>query len=91
MGASYLHLYSDSLPERDGMSVFNLRAYLAPFKRLPNLSLGGEFAQEENGDLLSSTAWTVQGAYQLSNIFWKPKLSYRYAFFEGDDPSTAKE
>jgi hypothetical protein len=90
LGASYLYFYSDSLPERDGMSVFNLRAYVAPFKRLPNLSLGAEFAQEENGDLLSSTAWMAQGAYELSNIFWKPKLSYRYAFFEGDDPATAK-
>ena len=70
------------------MSVYNLRAYVAPLKRLPDLSLGAEFAQEENGDLLSSTAWMAQGAYQLSKVAWKPKLSYRYAFFQGDDPNT---
>jgi hypothetical protein len=23
-------------------------------------------------------------------VSWKPKLSYRYAYFEGDDPTTAK-
>jgi hypothetical protein len=26
--------------------------------------------------------------YEFGNIRWKPKLSYRYAFFEGDDPDT---
>jgi hypothetical protein len=91
VGASYLHFNSDSLPLRDGMSVFNARAYLAPFNRLPDLSFAGEFAREENGDLLGSTAWTAQGAYQLSKLHWTPKLSYRYAFFEGDDPATPKD
>jgi hypothetical protein len=89
LGASYLNFQSDSLPERDGMSVYDLRAYLAPFKRLPNLSLSAEFAREENGDLLGSTAWYAQAAYQLSKVSWTPKLSYRYAIFEGDDPGTA--
>ena len=23
------------------------------------------------------------------DVAWKPKLSYRYAFFQGDDPETA--
>jgi hypothetical protein len=90
VGATYLDFQSDSLPGRDGMSVYNLRAYLAPFRRVPDLSLGAEFAREENGDLIGSTAWMVQGAYQLSKMSWQPKISYRYASFEGDDPSTAK-
>ena len=90
VGATYLNFQADSLPARDGMSVYNLRAYLAPFRRLPDLSLGAEFAREENGDLIGSTAWMAQGAYQLSKMGWQPKISYRYASFEGDDPSTAK-
>jgi len=90
LGATYLHFNADSLPDRDGLSVFNLRGYVAPFKRLPGLSLGAEFAQEENGDLLSSTAWMAQAAYQFTSAAWAPKVSYRYAFFEGDDPATAK-
>ena len=32
----------------------------------------------------------AQAAYEFGKVAWKPKLSYRYAFFEGDDPSTAK-
>ena len=31
----------------------------------------------------------MQGAYELSEVTWKPTLSYRYAAFEGDDPTTA--
>jgi len=72
------------------MAVYNLRAYVAPFKRIPDISLGAEWAKEDNGDLISSTAWMAQGAYQFSGIGWKPKVSYRYAFFEGDDPSTTE-
>lgn len=88
LGASYFHFYSDSLPRRDGMSVYNLRAFIAPFKKVPDLSFAAEYAHEHNGDLLSSNAWYVQGAYELSKVAWKPRLSYRYAFFEGDDPAT---
>jgi hypothetical protein len=92
LGASYLNFQADSLPQRDGMSVWNLRAYVAPFRRLQDLSLGAEIAREDNGDLstgpLGSTAWFVQAAYQLSKTSWTPKLSYRYAFFQGDDLGT---
>jgi hypothetical protein len=87
-GATYLNFQADSLPERDGMAVYNLRAYIAPLKSIPGLSFGGEYAREDNGDLLKSTAWMAQAAYQFGKIGWQPKLSYRYAFFEGDDPTT---
>lgn len=90
LGATYMNFQADSLPARDGMAVYNLRAYVAPFKRIPDISLGAEWAKEDNGDLISSTAWMAQGAYQFSGIGWKPKVSYRYAFFEGDDPSTTE-
>jgi len=44
---------------------------------------------EDNGDLRKSTAWNALGSYELSKVSWKPKISYRYAFFQGDDPATA--
>ena len=90
LGASYLGTSSDSLPNRDGMSVYNVRAYVAPFKRLPGVSLGAEYANEDNGSTLSSTAWIAQAAYELGKVSWKPALSYRYAYFQGDDPDTEK-
>lgn len=88
LGATYMQTLSDSNPARDGMNVFNVRAYTAPFTRLPGLSFEGEYVMEDNGDLVSSTAWTAGLAYQFGGGGWAPKLSYRYAFFEGDDPAT---
>ena len=85
--ASKFSANPDVRPGRDGLNVFNLRSYAAPFKT-PDLSFEFEYASERNADALDSNAWTLQGAYQLSSFSWKPKLSYRYAFFQGDDPAT---
>ena len=87
---TYLKFFADDAfrPERDGLNVFNFRAFIAPIPKLPDLSFEFEYALEDNGDALDSNAWTLQGAYELSEVAWKPKLSYRYAFFQGDDPTT---
>ncbi|HUL02082.1 MAG TPA: hypothetical protein VLV16_02495 [Gemmatimonadales bacterium] len=87
-GATFMRAIADSLVARDGMNVYNLRAYTAPLRKLPALSFELEYALEKNGDLLSSYAWNAKVAYELSKLKWKPTLSYRYAIFEGDDPST---
>jgi hypothetical protein len=90
-GATYLTLFADEAvrPERDGMNVFNVRAYTAPVRSLPDLSFEFEYAREDNADVIESNAWTLQGSYELSTVRWTPKLFYRYAFFEGDDPATS--
>jgi hypothetical protein len=89
LGASYMQFSADPdvNPERDGLNVYNLRAYTAPF-RSKALSFELEYVKEDNGDLLDSMAFNVQVAYQLDSR-WQPKVSYRYALFEGDDPATA--
>jgi len=89
-GASYIKAFAhpNILPDRDGMNVYNARAYTAPIPNLSDLSFEAEYAYEKNGNLINSYAWTTQGAYQLSKVIWKPKFSYRYAFFEGNDPNT---
>ena len=74
---------------RDGLNVFNVRAYVSPVPRQPDLSLELEYASERNGEALDSNAWTLQTGYAFSQFSWKPSLSYRYAFFQGDDPDTA--
>ena len=91
VGATYMKFFADPeiRPGRDGLNVFNIRSYAAPIPADPDLSFEFEYASERNADVLNSNAWTLQGAYELSGINWKPKLSYRYAFFEGDDPTTA--
>jgi len=89
-GASYLKFHADqeAKPDRDGLNVFNLRAFTSPLRALPDLSFELEYAHEQNGDLLRSDAFTALAGYELSKVTWKPKLSYRYAYFEGDDPAT---
>ena len=90
VGVSYLKLFAnaDLKPGRDGLNVFNVRTYAAPFAARPQLSFEFEYASERNGDALNSNAWTLQGAYEFTEVTWKPKVTYRYAYFQGDDPST---
>ncbi len=92
LGATYMKWFADARlrPGRDGLNVLNLRAYTAPVPRVPDLSFEFEYAAERNGEALDSNAWTLQGAYQLAGVTWSPKLSYRYAFFQGDNPGTAR-
>ena len=90
LGATYMKWSANpaEAPQRDGLDVYNLRAFTAPFPNFKALSFEAEYAQEDNGDALDSTAWNALVAYQL-DMTWKPKVSYRYAFFEGDDPGDA--
>jgi hypothetical protein len=91
LGATFMKFYAheDMRPGRDGLHVFNVRAFAAPLTTLPDMALEFEYAAERNGDALDSNAWTLQGAYTLSDVAWTPRLSYRYAFFQGDDPATS--
>jgi hypothetical protein len=90
VGVTYMKFFAhaDVKPGRDGLNVFNLRADSAPVPQAPDLSFQFEYASERNGDVLHSNAWNVLGAYEFSTAPWKPKLSYRYASFQGDNPDT---
>lgn len=90
VGVTYMKWSANDLaPQRDGLAVYNARLFAAPFSEMKGLSFELEYAQEDNGDALDSTAWNALVAYQLDST-WAPKISYRYSVFEGDDPSTAK-
>jgi hypothetical protein len=90
LGATYMKWFADAAlkPERDGLNVLNVRAYTAPVAAHPDLSFEFEYASERNGDRLDANAWTAQGAYEFSAFPWTPAFTYRYAFFQGDDPRT---
>jgi hypothetical protein len=76
--------------QRDDLNVFNVRAYTAPIPTATDLSFEFEYAAERNGEALHSHAWIAQAAYEISTVRWTPRLSYRYALFEGDDPATTR-
>ena len=90
LGATYMKWHADSAvaPQRDGLNVYDVRVLSTPLSRVP-LSFEIEWARELNGDAFRSTGWTALVAWQCGGA-WKPRLSYRYAFFEGDDPATAR-
>lgn len=89
LGATYMKWSADPnvRPERDGLNVYNARVETAPLPNLRGLSFAFEYADEDNDTALDSTAWSALVAYEF-DMTWKPKLSYRYAIFEGDDPDT---
>jgi hypothetical protein len=91
-GATYMKWWAkpNIMPQRQHLDVYNLRAYTAPVPMAKDLSFELEYAAERNHDALHADAWTAQAAYQLSTVSWKPKLIYRYAAFEGDDPATPR-
>jgi Alginate export len=89
LGATYMKFkaHEDLEPGRNGLNVFNWRTYASP-SVAPGLSFEFEYAAERNDDALDSNAWTLLGGYQLSSIRFQPKITYRYAFFQGDNPDT---
>ncbi len=89
LGATYMKWYAnpDDRPERDGLDVYDVRAFTAPFPGWKALSFEIEYVKEDNGAALDSYAWNALAAYQFGGK-WQPKVSYRYAFFHGDDPAT---
>jgi hypothetical protein len=92
VGATYMKWFAhaDVRPGRDGLNVYDFRAFITPVPSIADLTAEVEYAREDNGEALDSNGWYLQGAYQFSNAVWKPKLSYRYAFFQGDDVTTPK-
>jgi hypothetical protein len=74
---------------RDGMDVFSIRAQGTPLHALGNedLFMAFEYALERGGDNLDVDAkgWYAEAGYTFSNLPWTPTLSYRYAFFSGDE------
>jgi hypothetical protein len=92
LGAMYIRCRADAdlAPERDGLNVFNARAFTAPLPRTPDLAFEFEYARQQHGDLVGSNAWTLKTAYTLSAVPWAPTVSYRYAYFQGDDPGSAR-
>lgn len=91
-GATYMKWWANTgiFPQRNELNVYDARAYTAPIPAARDLAFELEYAAERNGELLHSYAWTGQASYEVSAVEWKPKITYRYSFFEGDNPSTSR-
>ena len=75
---------------RSGLNVIYPRVrFTNPFG-LNGLWLQGEYAHQWNNhfDMGANAAWGQIG-YTLQDLPWAPTLSYRYAYFSGDNPDTS--
>jgi hypothetical protein len=75
---------------REGLQVINPRVRLSSLFGLSGLWAEGEYAYEFS----SQRNMAAQGGYlwlgyTAEDVSWRPSLSYRFAGFSGDDPSTA--
>lgn len=98
LGLSYIHaLQSDfsyftqtDVFSREGLNVIYPRIRLTNPFGLDGLWLQAEYAHQwnDNFDMAANAVWGQLG-YTIQQFPWTPTLSYRYAYFSGDDPDTA--
>jgi hypothetical protein len=86
LGGSYL-VADAKTPGLDELDVFSARAEIKP---LTGFSVGGEFVHEES-DQIEADGYYGQAIYEFQDVAWSPALTYRYAHFDGDDPSTEED
>jgi len=72
------------------LDIYNGRLDWTPQGSMDGVFLSGEYAYQEN-NIIEAEGWFTELGYQFKQTSWTPTLSYRYAYFEGDDPSTAKD
>lgn len=74
---------------REGLRVYDAR--LRWNQPNGNWFANAEFAVQRNENFdMSANAVTAEIGYQFSDLAWEPVVSYRYARFSGDDPSTSR-
>lgn len=80
---------------RDGMDVYSIRGQGTPFAGmgLADLFLSFEYVKELEGDTVEkdATGWYAEAGYTLSALPWTPTLTYKYAFFSGDEADTTDD
>ena len=98
LGLSYIHVPRSNFSyftlndtfSRQGLNVIYPRLRLTNPLGLDGVWLQAEYVHQWNSnfDMAASGAWGQLG-YTFRDAPWTPSLSYRYAYFSGDDPNTA--
>ena len=88
LGASVMTIPESDFITRDGMDIYSFRGQGTPL--LENLFMAFEYVHEDGGDQVDVDAdgWYAELGYTAKALPWSPTLSYRYAYFSGDDAST---
>ncbi|WEK52713.1 MAG: alginate export family protein [Candidatus Kaistia colombiensis] len=77
--------------EREGLNTIAGHGLWANAFKLPGVWLEAEAAHQFHPDQ-DISAWAYYGTvgYIAKSTAWTPSLSYRYAYFSGDDPTTRR-
>ena len=90
-GVLYMHFIDTDTPRllgaREGMDVISARINDLRLATLPQVGWWAE-ATRQFGDgrfgRFNASAWYGEAVYHFEQLPWRPRLSYRYAFFSGD-------
>lgn len=75
--------------QRDGLWVYNLRLFGNPPSGQPGLFYKAEAGYQNNAHFnMRAYAWYTQLGWNFAKTKGKPSLSYRFAYFSGDNPKT---
>lgn len=95
LGLLYAHILDTDRPRlfaaREGMDVLSVRINDLRFAALPQVAWWGEATREFGAGRygsFSASAWYGEGIYTFERLPWRPRLSYRYAYFSGDGQTT---
>ena len=98
LGASVLHsprsevkyyLPDGAVLHRKGLWVYNLRFYGNPPTGKPGLFYKAEGGYQTNSHYkMRAYAWYTQLGWSFARTSGRPSLSYRFAYFSGDNPET---
>lgn len=98
IGTSVLHsprsevkyyLPDGNVLNRKGIWVYNLRLFVNRPVNQPGLFFKTEGGYQTNSYFkMRAYAWYAQLGWSFANITHKPALSYRFAYFSGDNPKT---
>jgi hypothetical protein len=98
LGLSYIHVPKSDASyftltdvfSREGLNVIYPRVRFSNLFGLEGLWLQAEYAHQwnDNFNMAANAAWGQIG-YTFRDLPWTPTLSYRYAYFSGDNPNTS--
>jgi hypothetical protein len=86
-GTTYMVVDAKSSPDTDSLDVWSGRL---GWSGLGGLELSGEYVIEDSSQI-DADGYYGEVAWSFSDSAWAPRISYRYADFDGDDPDTATD
>lgn len=83
------YLPDGSIHQRKGLWVYNIRAFGNPAPESPGVFFKTELGYQRNENFdMKAWAGYMQLGYNFARAYGHPSLSYRFAYFPGDNPGT---